>query len=68
MHPARAIFSSSLRADALLGTVLHPRFLRALFGIDKVSDEWPDADSNLLLLKEQGAPVEPVYCGPGGAL
>jgi AcrR family transcriptional regulator len=34
--------AAALRADALLGTVLHPRFPRALFGIDEVSDERPD--------------------------
>ena len=27
-------------AHDLLGRILHPRFPRALFGIDKVSDEW----------------------------
>jgi|SRR4051794_33017711 AcrR family transcriptional regulator len=28
--------------DALLGTILYPKFPRALFGLDQVSDEWLD--------------------------
>src|SRR5580704_637721 len=36
--------AAATRADALLGAVLHPRFTRVLFGIDKASDEWPDEE------------------------
>lgn len=31
-------------ASDLLGRVLHPRFTRALFGLDMVTDEWLDDD------------------------
>ncbi len=31
-------------ADELFGRVLHPRFTRALFGLDGITDEWLDDD------------------------
>jgi hypothetical protein len=30
--------------DALLGTIFYPRFPRALFRLDQVSDEWLDEE------------------------
>jgi AcrR family transcriptional regulator len=36
--------AAAARANALLGAVLYPRFPRALFGIDKVTDDWLDEE------------------------
>lgn len=36
--------ASAEAADDLIGRIAHPRLSRALFGIDKVRDEWLDED------------------------
>jgi AcrR family transcriptional regulator len=36
--------ASAEAADDLIGRITHPRLSRALFGIDKVRDEWLDED------------------------
>lgn len=36
--------AAAILTDALLGIILYPRFPRALFGLDRVSDEWLDEE------------------------
>jgi AcrR family transcriptional regulator len=36
--------ASAEAADDLIGRIAHPRLLRALFGIDRVRDDWPVED------------------------